>query len=461
MKIDPSKILNENDFKFLKEHSVIRNLAELFGIILNNYKTDIKAPFNSPKYSDIRTCLLTNIEVIKDFENNVDNLLHHLNEIKHSIAKGDSHKVINIHDINNFKKETTEQLAQLLFSNESDSKSALEEVKKIEGLNPDFLYCFFNYECWGQTRLGEYGLHKEEAEKIDNPKQLLDFATNRLLGFKIGRMCNVIEEQKSEVSKYLWQQDEERYYSGEYVDDNYYLEVNSRICSAISRNFTQIIIILRDACRKILQMIKYVYQDEIFNDEQFEKISKNIIVSFDPFKDVLLKRELKKFLLKMLVLIYDYKKDIEEHLWIYTSKYKNEDDFHDNLEAYLTRVRRGEKISVTHEGKKGSGKLDFEVNEQICIELKFNENGYSSIDEIISKHTDQLKEYTVDRGRKIGFLLALNLSDQEEPFADRENYITAFPTPGGKGVKEGNDTSPIGIVVFWIFGGKRIPPSQL
>jgi len=461
MKIDNSKLLVEDDFKFLEENLVIRNIAELYGIILENYKKDFAAPFNELKYRDIRSCLLTNMENIKEFENKVTTLLHHLNEIKHTIAKKDSHVIITIHEIKNFKKEAEEQFKNILHSNESDSKFALEKIKEIETLNPDLLYCFFNYECWGQTRLGEYGIHKEEAENIKNPEQLLNFSIKRLLGFKIGRMENVIDDEKSEVSYNLYEEDEEEYYSDAQVNDSYYLEVNSRICSAISRNFTEIVRILRDACRKILQIIKYIYQDEIFNDDKFESISKQVIDSFNPSKDVLLKNDLKKCLLKMLMLIYDYKKDIEEHLWIYTSKYQNEDDFHDNLEAYLTRVRKGERISVTHEGEKANGKLDFEVNDLICIELKYNKSGYKEINDIIMGHSDQLKQYIVDRGKKIGFLLALDLSDQKESFADIENYIRGFVTQGGKGVKKDDDKAPIGIVVFWIFGGKRKPPSKI
>jgi hypothetical protein len=260
----------------------------------------------------------------------------------------------------------------------------------------------------------------------------------------------------------LFKQDEEAYSNPDFKPPEwYYNELNNRICSSISYHFTQTIKKLRDASRTVQNTINQIKKEEIFNDEKFNIICKQIIDDFDNFKNKLLPIKLKQNLQILLRLFYDYKKDVEEHQWKTTCKFKDENDFHNHLEEYLFRIRKGEPIKVTHEGKKAEGYVDFQINDIICIELKIEKDGYENLKDVLLAHSAQLKQYLVDRDNKIGFLLCMDLSDQTEAHADRENYILGGVHMGGRGVTPADDISPLGIIVFWIFGGKHKSPSKL
>jgi len=78
----------------------------------------------------------------------------------------------------------------------------------------------------------------------------------------------------------------------------------------------------------------------------------------------------------------------------------------------------------------------------------------------LSGYHPQLRETMQSWGSKLGFLILLDTSRQDEPMASRENYFEAKISKGGKGILPNQDKYPEGIVSILIFGGIRKRPSE-
>lgn len=461
MKIDYNKIISDTDLFFLKKHDFVLNLSKSFAKILKNYKPTLESKHDRLAYSSIRGGIILNIENIDQLHDYIDTLHSALNEIKHSLFGIDNRpKKIKIKNDKNVIENGKEQLVQLLNNLKEYSSIILREIDSIEALNPKLLCLLFHTDEWGGTLFSTYSLRPEHKEIVNDRKKFFDFSIDRVLGLSTNKIEYLIEHEIGEVDCDLYESlDSEEYYERKERPKGCYDKINYCIYESILNNLCIIIKNLRDSCRRIINEIDVVKQDEKFNDSCFIMILKKCFESFNSDGFVIYDKRVKNDFITTLRLLYDYKKSVEEHGDL--EKINSEDEFHNHLENYLTKVRKGGKLETTHEGKKSRGFVDFKINKSICIELKISKTGYSSMHNFAENRINQLQEYMIDRNCKVGFLLGLDLSKQKNPHASKENYFKPLILNGGRSIIPSQDFIPIGVVSILIFGGKRAVPSSL
>jgi len=341
-------------------------------------------------------------------------------------------------------------------------EAASKVISEIKEINPEFLYCFFNYETWGSTWSNELYIPKKMFDSGDWDK-IAQIAVDRILKFYLynnpsGIVYQTILDYDEELYNRLDGEDYNQYI---YSDKDHYI-INARICHQIFEYFKNVIVKLRDACRTVLLEISKKRKNiEAINDDIFKTILSNIFVEFkkdDDFKKVLENLPQKKMFLKSITLLYDYKKEVEESEWETTHVFENEREFKNHLFNYLNRTRKGNLIP-SKEVEKTRGRIDILVNNSLTLELKFEKKPVN-IKNLLEFHP-QLRETMQSWGSKLGFLILLDVSPQDEPMASRENFVVAKLIKGGKGITEDQDKYPIGIVSILIFGGIRKRPSEL
>lgn len=62
---------------------------------------------------------------------------------------------------------------------------------------------------------------------------------------------------------------------------------------------------------------------------------------------------------------------------------------------------------------------------------------------------------------KLGFLIVLDISEQEQTRAGFENFFSSRLLRGGEGVDSDEDRFPRGVISLLIFAGKRMRPSDM
>lgn len=455
------KVVLEDNLTALMNHEVIDNIARIFAKLLKNSKKIIQSPIYDQSYDSIRSCLVSNLYLIDDLIDSIDMIESSLSKIKYRISKdNDLCITVSISDTTNLSEIVKNEFKKILDPLTKESGIILKEIERIEHIKKDLLFLFFYHDEWGNTLYSDIALRKEQAFLVDDVEGFINFCKKRILGLNFNKSRNIVDDEISEMNHRLFERLDPEFYSKniEY-SKGMYSELNSRICTEILNCFLIIIRKMRHSCRTLQRRIKEIKSDERYNDVTFIEILKLVFNGFNSRDFDIPEPKQRICFIKVLRLLYDYKQDIEGHGTLL--KFEDENDLHNHLEAYLTRVRKEEKLLITHEGKKARGHLDFQINHEICIELKINFEGYSSIDELIQNHLPQLKEYMADRDSKIGILLGFDLSKQSTPHATRENYFKPIVSKGGRSIKEDHDIAPIGIVAILMFGGERAIPSSL
>jgi hypothetical protein len=459
-RIPSCKLFTEDRLHFLREEKAVVELAQIIAHIQSKQGPDSGDWLREERYENIEDCLEAHSENLDSFEQLTNELLSSLQTTKELLFPGHQTPTLTIQEdtiIEDIKLQFERIFRQIRSYIEAASKSIL----KIKELNPELLYCYFNYETWGTTWSSELYIPKKMFDSEDWDK-IVQTAITRILKFHLfNKPFSLVEQTVNDYDEELYNSLGGEDYDKYVYSDRDYFVINSRVCHEILKYFKDIIVKLRNACRTILlEISKYRKSVETINDDIYKVILDNVFKKFkedEDFRKVLKNIPQKKMFLKSLTLLYDYKKEIEESELETTHGFDNERQFKNHLFNYLNRTREGNLIP-SKEVERGRGRIDILVNNILTLELKFQKESTNMA--ALSGYHPQLRETMQSWGSKLGFLILLDTSRQDEPMASRENYFEAKISKGGKGILPNQDKYPEGIVSILIFGGIRKRPSE-
>ena len=458
---NPDHLWTEEKLSELHAEKAVTEMARILALIESRAGPDGGDWTQDERYESIADCLDANCEDLDKLEEYTNEMLSSLQLAKKILipdSGAEASLTINQSDpiqvvISQFKR---------IFKNiEIYIDNAAKAVIKINQLNPELLFCFFNYDTWGSTWSTELYIPKQLYDSGDR-EVIQSTSIDRVTKFRLwnnprGIVEDVVHDHEEKLYNCMGPEEYDGY---QYFDYDYFI-INAVISRQILEYYKQILTKMRDTCRTVLSEIsKYKKANDLLNDEVFKRINREVFSKLrnDPdFSKTLRDIIQKRLFTKCFTLLYDYKKEVEESEYEDTSKFENEKDFQHHLFNYLNRTRKG-NMMVSKEVERGRGRIDILINNHLTIELKF----YKEPAEMsaIPEHYPQLRETMQSWGSQFGFLVVMDVSRQTGPQASKENYLRTDILKGGRGIRAVDDRNPAVVVSMLIFGGNRAKPSD-
>jgi len=156
------KLFTEEKLNFLRGDKAVIKLAQIIAQIQSKQGPDSGDWFREERYDNIEDCLETHSENLDSLEHFTNELLSSLQTIKKILIPDNGTLTLTIHEDTNIEdiKSQFESIFRQIRPYTEVASKVLNEIKEI---NPELLFCFFNYQTWGSTWSKELYIPKKNV----------------------------------------------------------------------------------------------------------------------------------------------------------------------------------------------------------------------------------------------------------------------------------------------------------